>query len=42
MYGANQLTDHLEKETALLLEKLRDSWDQKERRVQLMQHILDT
>ncbi|WNY81390.1 hypothetical protein NNQ28_13660 [Cronobacter dublinensis] len=36
------MTDHLEKETALLLEKLRDSWDEKERRVQLMQHILDT
>lgn len=42
MYGANQLTDHLEKDTSLLLEKLRDSWDEKERRVQLMQHILDT
>ncbi|WP_312415810.1 hypothetical protein [Pseudescherichia sp.] len=42
MYGANQLTDNLGKETALLLEKLRDSWNEKERRVQLMQHILDT
>ncbi|MGL5885327.1 MAG: hypothetical protein ACRCY2_04815, partial [Bombilactobacillus sp.] len=42
MYGANQLVDNLGKETALLLDKLRDSWDEKERRVQLMQHILDT
>ncbi|QKJ87686.1 hypothetical protein PMPD1_2748 [Paramixta manurensis] len=42
MYGANQLADNLGKETALLLDKLRDSWDEKERRVQLMQHILDT
>ncbi|MDO2433345.1 hypothetical protein Q2V57_17450 [Enterobacter bugandensis] len=42
MYGANQLPDNLIKETELLLDKLRDSWDEKERRVQLMQHILDT
>ena len=42
MYGANQLVDNLSKETALLLDKLRDAWDEKERRVQLMQHILNT
>jgi hypothetical protein len=42
MYGANQLADNLGKETTLLLDKLRDSWNEKERRVQLMQHILDT
>ncbi|WP_336286615.1 hypothetical protein [Cronobacter dublinensis] len=42
MYGVNQLADNLGKETDLLLKKLRDSWDEKERRVQLMEHILDT
>lgn len=42
MYGVNQLANNLGKETDLLLEKLRDSWDEKERRVQLMEHILDT
>ncbi|WHQ76471.1 hypothetical protein [Pantoea sp. Lij88] len=42
MHGANQLVDNLGKETALLLDNLRDSWDEKDRRVQLMQHILDT
>ncbi|EPF6065959.1 hypothetical protein R4Q63_005229 [Enterobacter cloacae] len=42
MYGVNQLTDNLCQETVLLLDKLRESWDEKERRVQLMQHILDT
>mgnify|MGYP004709618687 FL=1 len=42
MYGANQLADKLGKETVLLLDKLRDSWDDKELRVKLMQHILDT
>lgn len=42
MYGVNQLIDNFQYETTELLMRLEKSWDEKELRVALMQHILNT